>query len=455
MAAPWPRADRQPGQHPLPRCPTASTPTSSVTSVQYRPPRSTVRTKSGERWSISPEDVVAVRELSHAPVRASRDPRLEHAAALALAGHRAHWHDGWLLRAGGGTPVGRIRLCRWTSHRQSRPVPAIVGLVSAAATWSRGWHCRTGCSPVRAAGIKQHPGHGPRLSIADATPTQRIRRTAAGSSRRAWLGCYQRDVADRRGADRRRRWRGGVRLASRGVAVGRGALTSAPDGTHLARHLSGARLRGASRAGSRRAVCEALQTWGIRARCATRLRAGARRQPRPHHAVRLARLRTPPSPAATSTRASRRPTSLVAMTTEGLRVATWNVNSIRTRVDRVVDWLIRAEVDVLAMQETKCTDDQFPTMTFLPRRAMRWCTAGMTSGTAWRSPRGSGSRRCGGRVSTVSPPGAGRQAEPDGRGARTGRHLRRCSGVESVCAERPGGRGSALPLQAGMACRTA
>ena len=48
-----------------------------------------------------------------------------------------------------------------------------------------------------------------------------------------------------------------------------------------------------------------------------------------------------------------------------LRVATWNVNSIRARVDRVVDWMQRADVDVLAMQETKCSDDQFPAMTFL------------------------------------------------------------------------------------------
>jgi exodeoxyribonuclease-3 len=48
-----------------------------------------------------------------------------------------------------------------------------------------------------------------------------------------------------------------------------------------------------------------------------------------------------------------------------LRIATWNVNSIRTRVDRVVDWLERADVDVLAMQETKCSDVQFPTMPFV------------------------------------------------------------------------------------------
>ncbi len=47
-----------------------------------------------------------------------------------------------------------------------------------------------------------------------------------------------------------------------------------------------------------------------------------------------------------------------------LRLATWNVNSIRTRLDRVTDWLARAQVDVLAMQETKCTDAQFPTLPF-------------------------------------------------------------------------------------------
>jgi exodeoxyribonuclease-3 len=48
-----------------------------------------------------------------------------------------------------------------------------------------------------------------------------------------------------------------------------------------------------------------------------------------------------------------------------MRLATWNVNSIRARVDRVTDWLERADVDVLAMQETKCSDDQFPTMPFV------------------------------------------------------------------------------------------
>jgi exodeoxyribonuclease III len=47
-----------------------------------------------------------------------------------------------------------------------------------------------------------------------------------------------------------------------------------------------------------------------------------------------------------------------------VRIATWNCNSIRTRVDRVVAFLERHDVDVLALQETKCRDDQFPMMPF-------------------------------------------------------------------------------------------
>ncbi len=43
-----------------------------------------------------------------------------------------------------------------------------------------------------------------------------------------------------------------------------------------------------------------------------------------------------------------------------MKLATWNVNSIRTRVDRVTAFLERSGVDVLAMQETKCKDEQFP-----------------------------------------------------------------------------------------------
>lgn len=43
-----------------------------------------------------------------------------------------------------------------------------------------------------------------------------------------------------------------------------------------------------------------------------------------------------------------------------MRIATWNVNSIRSRIGRVTSWLERHDVDVLAIQETKCREDQFP-----------------------------------------------------------------------------------------------
>jgi exodeoxyribonuclease-3 len=43
-----------------------------------------------------------------------------------------------------------------------------------------------------------------------------------------------------------------------------------------------------------------------------------------------------------------------------VRIATWNVNSIRSRIDRVEAWLARSDVDVLAVQETKARDEQFP-----------------------------------------------------------------------------------------------
>ncbi len=45
-----------------------------------------------------------------------------------------------------------------------------------------------------------------------------------------------------------------------------------------------------------------------------------------------------------------------------MRLATWNVNSLRSRVDRVEAFLTRHDVDVLALQETKGREDQLPLM---------------------------------------------------------------------------------------------
>ncbi|MFW6161436.1 MAG: exodeoxyribonuclease III [Planctomycetota bacterium] len=43
-----------------------------------------------------------------------------------------------------------------------------------------------------------------------------------------------------------------------------------------------------------------------------------------------------------------------------MRIATWNVNSVRARLDRVLAWLAAQQPDVLCLQELKCTDDAFP-----------------------------------------------------------------------------------------------
>ncbi|MFL6001879.1 MAG: exodeoxyribonuclease III [Nocardioides sp.] len=45
-----------------------------------------------------------------------------------------------------------------------------------------------------------------------------------------------------------------------------------------------------------------------------------------------------------------------------MRLATWNVNSLRSRIGRVEEFLQRHEVDVLAIQETKAREDQLPLM---------------------------------------------------------------------------------------------
>ncbi|MDB5847299.1 MAG: exodeoxyribonuclease [Rhodoferax sp.] len=43
-----------------------------------------------------------------------------------------------------------------------------------------------------------------------------------------------------------------------------------------------------------------------------------------------------------------------------MQLATWNVNSLAVRLPQVIDWLAAHPVDVLALQETKLTDDKFP-----------------------------------------------------------------------------------------------
>ena len=43
-----------------------------------------------------------------------------------------------------------------------------------------------------------------------------------------------------------------------------------------------------------------------------------------------------------------------------MKLATWNVNSLRARIDRVTQWIEQVRPDVLMLQETKCKDEVFP-----------------------------------------------------------------------------------------------
>ncbi len=47
-----------------------------------------------------------------------------------------------------------------------------------------------------------------------------------------------------------------------------------------------------------------------------------------------------------------------------MRIATWNVNSIRMRIKLVTEWLQKAAPDVLLLQEIKCQTDDFPSLEF-------------------------------------------------------------------------------------------
>ena len=43
-----------------------------------------------------------------------------------------------------------------------------------------------------------------------------------------------------------------------------------------------------------------------------------------------------------------------------MKIATWNVNSLKVRLAQVLDWMEKEQPDVLALQETKAPDEKFP-----------------------------------------------------------------------------------------------
>ena len=43
-----------------------------------------------------------------------------------------------------------------------------------------------------------------------------------------------------------------------------------------------------------------------------------------------------------------------------MKIVSWNINSLRKREERLLAWLRETRPDIVCLQETKCTDEQFP-----------------------------------------------------------------------------------------------
>ncbi|MHC9291123.1 N-acetylglutamate synthase, CG3035 family [Mycobacterium sp. LTG2003] len=234
--------------------------TDVIGHIERTAPTVRVRTKSGELVDIAPADIVSVRELSHTPVRASEIRALEHAAALAWPGTEHQWNRGWFLRAGLGATSRANSAVPLDISAQIADVPAIVD-------WYRARDLPAWLAlperllPIRASGIKPA-----RVMVRDipatVTPAQPSTPsvTLAWQPDEQWLRTYERDVpvevltavVD-----------GTLTFASAaGCAVGRGAVTAAPNGTPWL-GISSVRVAAEHlRQGHARAVCAALLAWG-------------------------------------------------------------------------------------------------------------------------------------------------------------------------------------------------
>lgn len=216
-----------------------------------------VRTKSGELIEIPSDAIVAVRELSHAPVRASEIRAIEHAAAFAWPGTEHQWVEGWLLRAGSG----------YTSRANSA-VPLDFSANLTALPAIGGWYAQRGLTPLLAV-----PDRLLRISALGTKHTRVLTRDLLGAEAEAaavgftgypdahWLALYGRDVpaevltalVD-----------GDVTFASvAGAAVARGAVTAAPDGTRWLGISAVHTAADQRRRGHARTLCAALLGWGV------------------------------------------------------------------------------------------------------------------------------------------------------------------------------------------------
>jgi N-acetylglutamate synthase len=212
-----------------------------------------VQTKTGAVVEFSPDDAVAVRALTDAPVRTSQIRALEHAAAHAWPGIEPQWLRGWLLRAGHGAIPESNSAVPLSISAETTAIPAIVD-----------WYTQRGLTPrlalpdrlLRLPGAGEHANRMLVRDVAAANPKAKVRLTARPDD--AWLTRYGGPVPlDELTAvvD------GELAFGIDDTTAARAAVTDAPDGTRWV-GLSAAGIADAQ-------LCEALLAWGA-ARGATR-----------------------------------------------------------------------------------------------------------------------------------------------------------------------------------------
>ncbi len=242
------------------RLPTGSTPplTDAVGHLLDVTPLVRVRTKTGAVVQFASDDVVALRTLSDAPVRASEIRALEHAAALACPGLEQHWLDGWLLRAGHGATLSANSAVPLDASASQEAIPSIAD-----------WYRRRGLSPrlaipdrlLRISVTGEHLNRMLVRNVSAAEPDPSVQ--LAGRPDDDWLTHSDSNVA----VDELTAVVDGEltfgRLAN--SATARAAVSDAPDGTRWV-GVSELRTTDPHAGGT---LCEALLNWGA-ARGATR-----------------------------------------------------------------------------------------------------------------------------------------------------------------------------------------
>ena len=216
-----------------------------------------VETKAGDVVTVSTADVVSIRPLSAAPVR-NRDIRnLEHAAALGWPGVEHEWLDGWLLRFGHGV-----------TRRANSAVP-LLPTPGEHLDEIANWYAVRGVPPLLAVPDRlfrlppDQPADGENVVMArqltDGNVSASVSLTARPDD--AWLRLHPRQVP----VDVLTAVVDGVVAFGtlEDAAVGRVAVTVAPDGTRWAGLSSVHVAESTRRRGLARTLCEGLLGWAF------------------------------------------------------------------------------------------------------------------------------------------------------------------------------------------------